>query len=253
MVQEKIAEKIVEFIPKERPCSYLPEKHGLFRYFYIEACSVELYQQLLERGWRRFGNYFFVPICKGCKACLSVRKRVDEMELSRSFKRVIAKNHATTIAIQRPMLTKRHLELYDRYHRVMSEKKGWEYSPITPESYYEMFIEGAGEFGYEFAYYREDQLVGVALVDILERSISAVYCFYDHEYGELSLGIFSILKQLELAQKLGIAHFYPGYWIKDHASMGYKERFAPYERLLNEPDLDEEAIWKLQGDNDELE
>ncbi|CAE10355.1 arginyltransferase [Wolinella succinogenes] len=243
-------ENIIEFIPKEKPCSYLKEERSLFRYFHIEECSSDLYQALLERGWRRFGKYFFVPICKNCKACLSVRKPLANLEFSRSFKRVLSKNRQTGLVIQRPMITEAHLKLYDRYHRRMSEKKGWEYSPITMESYYEMFVEGSGEFGYEFAYYRDERLVGIALVDILERSLSAVYCFYDHDYSDFSLGIFSILKQLELAKRLKIDYFYPGYWIKNHPSMGYKERFAPYEILRNEPDIDALPEWSLQGENE---
>lgn len=241
-------ESIIEFIPKEKPCSYLPQQHSLFRYFHIQSCSIELYQTLLERGWRRFGKYFFVPICKACKECISVRKEVQVFEPSRSFKRVLAKNKETVVMIQRPMITQAHLELYERYHQHMNHKKGWEYTPITAESYYEMFVEGAEEFGYEFAYYRDEKLVGIALVDILRESISAVYCFYDHEYGDLSLGIFSILKQLEIAKGLKIAYFYPGYWIKNHHSMGYKERFAPYEILRNEPQPHEFADWISQGE-----
>ncbi|MGP1450339.1 MAG: arginyltransferase [Wolinella sp.] len=245
-------ENIIEFIPREKPCSYLGDRHSLFRYFHVQNCSNGLYQILLERGWRRFGRYFFVPICKACRECISVRKAVDSHVLSRSFKRVLAKNRNTALVVQRPMVSEAHLELYDRYHRVMSEKKGWEYTRISAESYFDMFVDGAEEFGYEFAYYIDGQLVCVALVDILGSSISAVYCFYDHTFSDYSLGIYSILKQFELAKSMGIGYFYPGYWIRGHHSMGYKERFAPYEILTNEPDLYEEPIWLPQGEIDEF-
>lgn len=237
--------RITELYQPPRQCSYIPELEATFRYFHISRCSEELYLDLLVRGWRRFGNYFFVPQCVGCDKCLSVRQRVFEFELSKGYRRILKKNSKTKIIIQHPTVTVEHLRIYDDFHRIMQQKKGWEYTPITPEIYYEMFVEGHLNFGYEFLYFIEEKLVCVALVDIIPSAISAVYCFYDHNYQSFSLGTHSILKQLELAKKLKIPYFYPGYWINNHHSMGYKDKFTPFEVLLNRPDIHEEPIWSL--------
>lgn len=79
----------------------------------------------------------------------------------------------------------------------------------------------------EFLYVRDNKLIGVALVDVLPKSISAIYCFYDHDYDYLSIGKYSILSQIKIAKDLNIPYIYLGYWINKHHSMGYKEEYKP--------------------------
>ena len=81
-------------------------------------------------------------------------------------------------------------------------------------------------------------------MDILENSISSIYCYYDHDYSDLSIGKFSILAQIKIAKELNIPYIYLGYWIKDHFSMGYKEAYEPFEVLINRANFDEKPIWK---------
>lgn len=126
----------------------------------------------------------------------------------------------------------------------MHRKKQWPYQPISPEDYARSYVEGKDKFTKEFLYFKDEKLVAVALVDILPKSISAIYCFYDHEYSELSLGKFSILAQIKIAKELEIPYIYLGYWIKEHYSMGYKVNYKPFEILKNRASLDEEAIWE---------
>ena len=237
--------KIFEFFSDSKHCSYLANQQSTMRYFHIFHCSESFYLGLLQRGWRRFGKYFFVPVCQHCKECISIRTLVEDFEFSKNQKRVLKNNQETALYIQKPTLTQDHLLLYDKYHRVMNLKKSWEYTPITERSYHEMFVEGHQEYGYEFLYVRDSKLIGVGLVDILGDSISAVYFFYDHDYGHLSLGTLNILVQLKIAKERGLRYFYPGYWIKDHYYMGYKERFGPFEYLHNAPDLFEIPDWRI--------
>lgn len=122
-------------------------------------------------------------------------------------------------------------------------KKSWPYAPIEPIEYSRSYIDGKTSFTKEFLYMRDDKLIGVALTDILDKSISSIYCFYDHDYEKLSIGKFSILAQIKVAKQLKIPYIYLGYWIKDHFSMGYKEAYTPFEVLENRASLDEKTIW----------
>jgi arginine-tRNA-protein transferase len=125
----------------------------------------------------------------------------------------------------------------------MNDKKDWPYSPIDIDDYVKSYVDGKEEFAKEFLYMKDDKLIGVALVDILPKAISAIYCYYDHEYSDLSIGKFSILAQIKIAKELKIPYIYLGYWIKDHFSMGYKEAYSPFEILENRANLQEEPIW----------
>ncbi|XPV69305.1 MAG: arginyltransferase [Halarcobacter sp.] len=237
-------ERDVEFLEENRDCSYFENEISDIRYRYISKCTKDDYQNMLEHGWRRFGKMHFVPECKHCTKCISMRIDVKNYKFSRSEKRVFRKNMDTKLYIQAPSLTLDHLRLYDKYHHRMNKKKDWVYSPIEPAEYDRSYVQGKDEFTKEFLYVRDNKLIGVALVDILSKSISSIYCFYDHDYDYLSIGKFSILAQIKIAKELNIPYIYLGYWIKDHLSMGYKESYTPFEVLKNRASLDEETIWE---------
>lgn len=173
-----------------------------------------------------------------------MRIDVKNYKFSRSEKRVFKKNLDTKVYIQPPSLTLDHLKLYDKYHYHMNKKKNWNYSPIEPAEYDRSYVQGKDDFTKEFLYVRDDKLIGVALVDILSGAISSIYCFYDHDYEDLSIGKFSILAQIKIAKELNVPYIYLGYWIKDHFSMGYKDAYKPFEILTNRATLKEEAIWE---------
>lgn len=234
----------IEFVEEQRDCSYFEEEISDIRYRYMHDCSADEYQKMLERGWRRFGKMHFVPECKACTKCVSMRIDVENYEFSKSDKRVLAKNKDTKLFIQPPSLSLEHLALYDKYHSHMSGKKGWAYSPIEPVEYNRSYCQGKSAFAKEFLYLIDDKLVAVALTDVLSQSLSSIYCYYDHEYEHLSLGKFSILAQIKVAKELKIPYIYLGYWIEDHHSMGYKIAYQPFEVLKNRAKIDEEAIWE---------
>lgn len=238
-----ILNRDIEFLEEDRECSYFSEQSSDMRYKYMHSCSTSQYQAMLERGWRRFGKMHFVPECKTCTKCISMRIDVKNYKFSKSEKRVINKNKDTKLYIRPPSMTLEHLSLYDKYHKFMNDKKGWPYSAIEPEDYKKSYVESKEEYAKELLYMKDDKLIGVALVDILPNSISSIYCYYDHDYSDLSIGKFSILAQIKIAKELNIPYIYLGYWIKDHYSMGYKESYQPFEILINRPNLFEETIW----------
>lgn len=239
-----ILEKNVEFLEENKECSYFSEETSDMRYKYIQNCQKDEYIKMLERGWRRFGKMHFVPECKDCTKCISMRIDVQNYKFSRSEKRVLKKNIDTKLYIQAPSLSLEHLNLYHKYHSFMSIKKNWSYSPIEVSEYENSYVKGKDKYAKEFLYFKDDKLIGVALVDILDNAISSIYCFYDHDYEDLSIGKFSILVQIKIAKELNIPYIYLGYWIEDHFSMGYKYNYKPFEVLKNRASLNDDPIWE---------
>ena len=88
----QILNQDIEFLEENRTCSYFDDNISDMRYKYMYSCSEEQYQGMLERGWRRFGRMHFVPECKACTKCVSMRIDVANYKFSKSEKRVIAKN-----------------------------------------------------------------------------------------------------------------------------------------------------------------
>ncbi len=234
----------IEVVEEDKQCPYFDDKNSDMRYKYMDKCSAEEHSSMCERGWRRFGNMHFVPECKSCNDCKTIRIDIENFQFSKGQKRVINKHKNTNVYIQKPTISIDHLNLFDKYHSYMHDKKDWKYEPITPDGYYQSYVTGANEYGQELLYFIDEKLVAVALVDVFKNGMSAIYCYYDHDYQNLSLGKYSILAQISLAKQMKLKHLYLGYWIKDHYSMGYKEDYKPFEVLVNRPTMDEKTIWR---------
>lgn len=224
-------------------CSYLQGREQTTHYKIVENCSAQSSQDLIERGYRRFGRMYFRPICAACQECQSIKIDVANYTFSKSARRVFKKASHIKSYVQKPVMSYEHLALFEKYHKFMQEKKGWEYSETTPDHYYNSFIVGHESFGYEVLYYDRNRLIGVDLIDILDDGISSIYFYYDPEYAHLSLGKLSLYKQIEYAKKVNKPWIYLGYYVADCPSLSYKSQYKPYLTLQGRPKEDEEAIW----------
>lgn len=224
-------------------CSYLPDRDQKTYYKMIDECDAQVCLALIQRGYRRFGKMYFRPICSDCTECQSIKTDVDNYEFSKSARRVLKKASHLKSYIQKPSLTKEHLKIFKKYHLHMNERKGWEYTETTPENYYHSFVTGHEDFGYEVLYFDEDILVAVDLIDILEDGISSIYFYYDPDYSHLSLGKFSLYKQIKFAKSLNKEWIYLGYYVEDCPSLSYKAEYKPYLTLKDRPEIDESCEW----------
>ncbi len=234
-----------DFCMLDYECAYKPEKSVRMYYKYVKKSSNTFNTAVVQRGWRRFGRYYFHPICKDCNECKSLRIEVEKFTPTKSQKKAQKRNKDTKIIIQKPTMTQMHIDLYNKYHNFKSKKDGWRQKDISPTEYRENFTQGAYDFGKEVLYIKDDKLIGVDLIDIVEDGISAIYFFYDPDYARLSLGTFSLLYQIELAKLLELPYIYLGYWVDGCKAFAYKENFKPLEILESFPSVQESDFeWK---------
>lgn len=224
-------------------CSYLDNKEQTTHYKIINNCSAQTTQELVERGYRRFGKMYFRPICADCQECQSIKIDVENYSFSKSEKRVLKKVNNLEIRMQTPTLSQNHLNLFDKYHRFMEEKKNWNFQNVTGDHYYNSFVTGHAEYGKEVLYFYEEKLIAVDLIDILEDGISSIYFYYDPSYSHLSLGKLSLLLQIQYAKEVKKQWIYLGYYVEDCPSLNYKANYKPYTTLQGRPSLEEQYIW----------
>jgi len=232
-----------DFCMLDYECAYLPDRSVRMHYKHIERATQSYNSALIHRGWRRFGSYYFHPICNGCTECKSIRINVKEFKLSKSQKKSIKRNKETEIIIQKPSLTQAHLDLYNKYHAFKHQKDDWTHRNISPREYRENFVEGAHEFGKEVLYIQDGEIIGIDLIDILDDGISSIYFYYDPDLPRLSLGVYSLLYQIELARVLELEWIYLGYWVDGCKAFAYKSNFKPQEILNDFPPIDKIAVW----------
>jgi len=224
-------------------CSYLDEKQQSTHYKVIDNCSADECQNLIERGFRRFGKMYFRPICNGCEECKSIKIDVKNFLFSKSAKRVMRKAKDFQIILQVPTLTQAHLALFEKYHIHMKDKKSWEYHETSAEHYYQSFVNGHNGFGYEVLYFDNEKLIGVDLIDIVADGISSIYFYYDPEYAKYSLGKLSLYQQIKFAKEHQKEWIYLGYYVKECDSLSYKAEYKPYITLQGRPTEYENTIW----------
>ncbi|MEA1917084.1 MAG: arginyltransferase [Campylobacterota bacterium] len=230
----------------DEKCSYIEDNRQNTHYQIIDKCSTTHCHDLVVRGWRRFGKMFFRPMCDGCSSCESVKVNVDEFKFTKSKRRIIKKNSHIRVVVQKPVMSKHHLALFDKYHKFKGHQRDWDYKKTTSQNYFYSFVDGANEFGYEVLYLDGDKLIGVDLIDILPTGISSIYFYYDTDYLHLSLGHYSLYQQIKIAKRYRLKWIYLGYYVKDCQSLEYKSSYQPQEVLQGRPEIDEKDEWKLK-------
>ena len=130
----------------------------------------------------------------------------------------------------------------------MHDKRGWDKQAINIKNYYMSFVNGYNEYGYEVLYFDEDKLIAIDLIDILPNGISSIYFYYDPDYSHLSLGKFSMLRQISYAKANYLDWIYMGYFVKECQSLAYKSDYKPYLTLEGTPQERENPTWYKKED-----
>ena len=228
----------------ESECPYLPGRVSQFEHRWVGSLSNERFESLLARGWIRFGRALFRPVCQQCLECRSLRIELPRARLSKSQRRCRNQNTDVRVVVQPPSMTADHIRLYNHYHQDMHERRGWPYRQTTEDDYYQSFIDGHFDFSREFLYLRDDQLIGIGMVDMTDRVQSSIYFIHDPQWRDLGPGTFSVLSEIEVGREASRDYQYMGYYIRDCGSMSYKNRFQPHQILRDYVSDNEQPVWE---------
>jgi arginine-tRNA-protein transferase len=155
-----------------------------------------------------------------------VRIPIADFAPSRSQRRCLARNADVEARVLPAQRSEEHFALYQRYLRARHRDGGMD-GHGTAE--FEQFLIGSWSRGRFLELRADHRLLAVAVTDLVDEAMSAVYTFYDPEETSRGLGTLAILRQLEWAKRDGRRHLYLGYWISGHGKMDYKRNFRPLE------------------------
>lgn len=212
----------------EHACSYLPGRTSQSRAFWAERMRPAVYHGFMDAGYRRSGKLVYQPVCRGCRACVSIRVPVETFRPSKSQRRCGRRNEDLRVGVAEAKATDEKYDLYRRYvvgrHQRSAEEEDRES--------FERFLYDSPVETLEFTY-RDDagRLLGVGLCDASAESLSSVYFYFDPAESRRGLGTFSALYEIGAAARLKIPHYYLGYWVDGCAAMEYKAAFRPAEVL----------------------
>ncbi len=235
-------------IEPPRVCSYLGDQTASLEYRGFPQLEPGELQELVRRGWRRFGVEVFRPACAACTQCIPIRVDVNRFQSTKGQRRTQRQNAHVAVEVQPATLSDQHIQLYNAWHEDMTARREWPEQVVNWQRYARSFLAGKFESAYELRYWDGDELIGVGLIDVMPNSLSSIYFYHAPAWRTLGPGTFSLLCEIDLARKLGLSHVYLGYWIAACPSMSYKNRFRPFEVLQGRPGDDEEPLW-IEGES----
>jgi leucyl-tRNA---protein transferase len=227
--------KMKFYLTSPQPCPYLPGRmeRKVFANLAVDG-AVNLNDSLTRSGFRRSQTIAYRPACKTCGACRSVRIDVAAFQMSKRWKRVLAKNAMLEREPCHARGTREQFRLLKRYLNDrhpgggMTEMEIRDYAGMVDASPVQTVV---FEYRNRPAPKPEDDgsLQAAALTDVLRDGLSMVYSFYKPELGARSAGAFMVLDHIRLAAELGLPYVYLGYWVRGSEKMGYKSDFRPLQ------------------------
>jgi arginine-tRNA-protein transferase len=134
------------------------------------------------------------------------------------------------VRIDQPVVDRQRIRLFNLHRDGRDLNRGED--PIDEREYADFLADSCCDT-LELSYWHKDQLVAIAIADVGKNAVSAVYCYYDPSFQLLSLGTYSVLREVEFCRATGRQYLYLGFYIAQSPHMVYKARFLPHQRLID--------------------
>lgn len=217
------------YLSMPHPCSYLDARQSTILFVDPQRILNQgEYGAFVRQGFRRSGDLVYRPHCQACRACVAVRVPVREFAPTRGQRRVWSRNGDIDVREMPARFEPAHFDLYRRYQAGRHPESGM--NDADPQKY--LGFLGSRQVETKFFELRaQDQLLGVAVADVLPDGLSAVYTFYDPDLPQRGLGVYAVLWEIAETARRGLDYLYLGYWIAESPKMFYKTNYQPIEAL----------------------
>ena len=223
-------EKIQFYKTTEYNCSYIDkmDAQSLVVTPY-KSINQNIFQDLIEKGFRRSGQYIYKPNCKSCTACIPIRLPVQKFLFSKTQKRIYKKYSFFKVREAPLTFKQKHFDLYLKYQ---NKRHSFINNDQNNVDDYKDFLIKSNVKSKFIEFWDGDLLKIVSIVDIVSDGISAVYTFYDPDDKKVSYGTYSIIWLINWCKAQQLKNMYLGYWIGECKKMKYKTNFKPYELYI---------------------
>lgn len=221
---------LIFFATPEHDCSYLADRDATTMFVDPRArVDKRLYSQLTALGFRRSGSHYYRPHCESCNACIPVRIPAARFAPNRNQKRILKANADIQFQLVPVQYREEYYSLYERY--ICERHDDGDMYPPSRDQFTSFLIEGAIDSFFLEMRLADDRLIGLAVVDVLDDGLSAIYTLFEPSEERRSLGTLAVLWQIEETRRRHLPQVYLGYWIRECRKMSYKTRFSPLQKL----------------------
>ena len=188
----------------------------------------EIIEDYWEKGWISdfcfFRRYNFDSFEDRYWKVFPTRYRLRDFKFTKSLHRILRKNSDLKTTIRPLRITPEKTDLHDKYYILRHGK-----APESPLSESYKYIKHYPSELTELSIFKDKKLVACSIFEIGDYAVYSNTAFWDLSEKSRSLGMLTILLEVQYALKRKIRHYYLGYFYPHNPNYHYKARFGGLE------------------------
>ena len=193
---------------------------------YPENIEPEQLDVFLSNGWYRMGQTIFTTHFlfyeKQLLSAMWLRLSLEDFKFKKSLRKILKKNRADFRIEVRPFeLTPEKEQIFKRY---AAEFKG-----RLSGSLKSSLLDGLDKNVFntsEINIFDGDKLIAFSFFDVGKNSLTSISGVYDPDYAHRSLGLHTMLEEIQFGLDTGRTLYYPGYVVPGNIRFDYKKRIG---------------------------
>ncbi|HQU85232.1 MAG TPA: nucleotidyltransferase domain-containing protein [Pyrinomonadaceae bacterium] len=197
-----------------------------FSFFDDDDITVDEYLakgwQTSDEGYRRFDS----DVHNECEyRVFPTRYRLKDFKLSKSLRRVLNKNRDLKMSIRPFRPTEAKDDLYTAHLHSRFEKEKPRYTLQTAYDHLKYsYVQPM-----EAVVFKENKLIACSVFEVSENSVFGSRAFWDPNLKNRSLGILTVLLEMQFGVKNGKEFYYLGHYFEQNPVYRYKSRFPAFD------------------------
>lgn len=201
----------------------------LVQTYFPQRLSPSRYDSYLASGWFR-GSVMLYKMDLLCieeqiYSVVNIRLPLEHFSPRKSQRKIIRKvenNFRVSYGKAQPNVAKEFL-----YQQQKKKFKGFIH-PTLSDYLNSGFLSSVFDTQ-EVCVYDGDQLIAVSFFDKGETALASLLGLYDENYATYSLGVYTMLKEIEFGQQHDMRWYYPGYVLDRPSQFNYKLKLGDFE------------------------
>jgi len=196
--------------------------------FICDEVFARVMDELWAGGWRHFGSYFFryshQLADNALQTITPLRIQLSAWELTKSQRRVLRRNADLRWEVVPAQVDEELCGMFQRHKARFTANV-----PDTLETFLGNDVTQGPCECRMLRVLDGGRLVAVSFFGLGLRAASSVYGIFEPDESRRSLGIFTMLLELDYCQAAGLEFLYPGYATREPSAYDYKKQFKGTE------------------------
>lgn len=199
--------------------------------FICDSVPAEVMDRVWEAGWRHFGRYFFRYSTQqasdgGLQTITPLRLDLASCTFTKSQRRVLNKNADLRTEIAPAVLDGDLRALFQRHKQRFTHN-----IPDTLETFLGLDPARGPCECRMLRVFDGPRLIAASFFDVGQQAASSVYGIFEPECSKRSLGILTLLLEIQHCRAAGLCWLYTGYATREPSVYDYKKQFRGSEYL----------------------